>query len=250
MTTEPVPNHPSLPTARALEILSQGVLEREHGMMRWSSNYTFLLTAKHEGQEAMAVYKPRSGERPLWDFPDGTLCQREVAAFTVSEALGWGLVPPTVLREGPRGIGSFQLYIEHDPELNYFSFDPSVKPQLEWLVLFDALINNADRKGGHCLLDLKQRLWAIDHGITFHVQHKLRTVIWDFSGQAIPSALIDDLTALNTTLGIADSPLRCALAPLLSEGEIEACMTRLRRLLRTAKYPSPGPGPNYPWPPV
>jgi uncharacterized repeat protein (TIGR03843 family) len=122
---------------RVLEILEKGTVDAEHGMMRWSSNYTFLISVTHDETSLMSIYKPQRGERPLWDFPDGTLCYREVASFLTSEALGWQIVPPTVLREGPRGLGSVQFYIDHDPDINYFSFDETMIPQLMRLVAFD-----------------------------------------------------------------------------------------------------------------
>ena len=231
-------------------ILERGRIDEEVGLLRWSSNYTFLVTICDADTEFSAVYKPRRGERPLWDFPDGTLCLRERAAWLTSEALDWELVPPTVLREGSRGLGSLQFFVNHDPEQHYFTLDASYAPRLRQLCLFDVVINNADRKGGHCLIDEAGELWAIDHGITFHEQHKLRTVIWDFAGEPIPTPLLDDLTAFEKQLADDASPYRQAIQPLLSAEEIDALEARVRRLLRTRKYPQPGPGQNYPWPPV
>lgn len=233
-----------------LNILAKGDLKTEHGMLRWSSNYAFLVTVTLNSTTAMAVYKPQKGERPLWDFPDGTLCYRETAAFLTSQELGWNLVPPTVLREGPRGIGSLQYYIEHDPEVTYFSLDTSSADQLRYFAAFDYIVNNADRKGGHCLVDSKGHIWGIDHGIAFHSAPKLRTVIWDFAGHPIPDQILLDLERV---CGLLDSPsttYRTALAGLLAEYEITALQSRIRRLLLRREYPQPGPGPNYPWPPV
>lgn len=244
------PNTTPITIQRVLEVLKQGTLQTEHGMMRWSSNYTFLVSVVHDDVQLMAVYKPQKGERPLWDFPDGTLCYREVAAFLTSQELGWELVPPTVLREGSHGVGSMQFYIDHDPEVNYFTFDTEVIPQLMRLATFDCVVNNADRKGGHCLLDSQGHLWGIDHGITFHTSNKLRTVIWDFAGQPIPSALLPDLERLCASLDNVETPYRKELCQLLSEAEIWALHNRVRHLLRSKRYPQPGPGPNYPWPPV
>ena len=235
---------------QVLEILEKGAVDTEHGMMRWSSNYTFLVSVTYEDTSLMSVYKPQKGERPLWDFPDGTLCYREVASYLTSEALGWQIVPPTVLREGPRGLGSVQFYIDHDPEINYFSFDETLIPQLMRLSAFDYIINNADRKGGHCLLDGAGHLWGIDHGITFHTSPKLRTVIWDFAGKPIPDLLLTDLDRLCGQTEDSSNPLRKGLDGLISEREIAAFQSRLRHLLRTKKYPQPGSGPNTPWPPV
>jgi hypothetical protein len=233
-----------------LYVLQHGDVTTEHGIMRWSSNYTFLVSVSHDAITLMGVYKPQRGERPLWDFPDGTLCYREVAAFLTSQELGWQLVPPTVLREGPRGLGSVQFFIEHDPEMNYFSFDEKMIPQLMRMAAFDHLVNNADRKGGHCLVDGQGRLWGIDHGITFNHAPKLRTVIWDFAGQPLPDVLIADIERLCQHTDNREHPYRRALADLISEREIGAFQHRMRHLLRSKKYPQPGAGPNYPWPPV
>ncbi|MDX1991353.1 MAG: SCO1664 family protein [bacterium] len=236
---------------RALEVLTKGKIDTEHGSIRWSSNYTFLVSVTHEDSGVMAIYKPQRGERPLWDFPDGTLCYRERAAFLTSEAVGWQLVPPTVLREdAPRGLGSLQFYIDHDPDYNYFSFDESLLPQLMRLTLFDFLVNNADRKGGHCLVDSQNHLWGIDHGLTFHPAHKLRTVVWNFAGQPVPEALLMDVECLLQKLDDTKGEYRTALCQLISEPEMHALHARIRRLLKTRHYPNPGPGPNYPWPPV
>lgn len=235
---------------RLLEVLALGRVEAQHGVMRWSSNYTFLLSIVYEDVTTLAVYKPQRGERPLWDFPDGTLCYREVAAFRTSHELGWRIVPPTVLREGPHGLGSVQVFIEHDPEQNYFSFDQSLRPQLRRIALFDYLVNNADRKGGHLLLDPTGHLWGIDHGITFNRDHKLRTVIWDFAGEPVADDLLDDVRRLLAIFDEPDSAFRRDLCALLTEGELLAFRRRIEKLLQTQRYPLPGPGPNYPWPPV
>lgn len=244
------PQSTPIPIDRVLDVLKRGTVETEHGLMRWSSNYTFLVSVTHDDDKLLAVYKPRSGERPLWDFPEGTLCQREVATFLTSHELGWQLVPPTTLRDGPRGVGSVQFFIDHDPECNYFSFDETVLPQLMRMVAFDCIVNNADRKGGHCLLDEQGHLWGIDHGITFHSAHKLRTVIWDFAGQSIPESYLDDLDRICGAVSNTDSVFHQSLNDLLSPVEIDSFHGRIRRLLKTRRYPQPGPGPNYPWPPV
>lgn len=234
----------------AYTALQKGEVLDEHGLMRWGSNYTFLVTVKHEEKSFMAIYKPRMGERPLWDFPDGTLCQRETAAYVLSEMLGWHIVPPTVLREGSRGTGSVQVFIDHDPNLHYFTLDETHLPQLQQMAAFDAINNNADRKGGHCLLDEDNRIWAIDHGLTFHPSYKLRTVIWDFAGEKIPAHILNDMTKLCTMLEDDKNPLLKILRDLLRQTEIRAMHTRLNKLLQTGIYPMPGPGPNRPWPAV
>ncbi len=236
---------------RALEILSRGTIQNEHGLLAWGSNYAYLAPVVDGEVTLLAVYKPQRGERPLWDFPDGSLCYREVAAFVVSEILNWQIVPPTVLRSGPYGLGSVQVFIQHDPDMNYFSpFPPACREQLQRIAAFDYIINNADRKGGHCLLDSQGHLWGIDHGVTFHYAPKLRTVIWDFAGQALPEAMLQDLRALCDVLGKASAAAVQALQGLISEREYTAFRARVERLIEAGRFPRPGPGPNYPWPPV
>ncbi len=244
--------NPSVPITmeRLLEVLQKGTIESEYGVMRWSSNYTFLLSITHEDLNTLAVYKPRKGERPLWDFPDGTLCNREVASFLTSRELGWQIVPPTVLRDGPHGIGSVQFYVDHDANTNYFSFTEALRPQLRRIAAFDAIVNNADRKGGHCLVDRQDHVWGIDHGITFNTDHKLRTVIWDFAGEPVPDDLLANLEDLCGKLEDPNSPYSKALCDLIDGAEVRAFKGRVRRLLQQKRFPVPGAGPNYPWPPV
>lgn len=245
------PQREEMTIQKVLDILHKGVFEIEHGLMRWSSNYTFLVSIKHEDAVISAVYKPQKGERRLWDFEPGTLCRREVASFLTSQELGWRLVPPTVLRDGPRGLGSVQAYIDHNPEQNYFTFDENMMQPLQRLAAFDYIVNNADRKGGHCLVDEQGRLWGIDHGITFHEDDKLRTVIWDFAGQPVPDAFLEDISRLCQSLDDLESNFYQRLRKLLSTDEIAACQQRIRWLLESKKYPVPhASGPNYPWPPV
>ncbi len=240
-----------LTSQQVLEVLQKGVVEAEHGMMRWSSNYTFLLSIMHDDLSVLAVYKPQKGERPLWDFPDGMLCNREMASFLTSEALGWQIVPPTVLRQGPHGIGSVQFFVEHDPELNYFEFDEDKIPQMRRICAFDILVNNADRKGGHCLVDGEGHVWGIDHGITFNSSPKLRTVVWDFAGETIEDSVLTDIEHLCEDVDNQKGSYRQALSQLVTEREIHAFQHRIQSLLKTRKFPQPGPGgPNYPWPPV
>ena len=240
-----------LTSQNVLEILQTGEVEAEHGMMRWSSNYTFLLSINHNDTSVMAVYKPQKGERPLWDFPDGMLCKREMASFLTSEQLGWQIVPPTVLRQGPHGLGSVQFFIDHDPEMNYFEFDDDKIPQMKRICVFDILVNNADRKGGHCLVDSQGHVWGIDHGLTFNSSPKLRTVVWDYAGESIADNLLEDIERLCVEVDNSKSAYRQALNDLVTEREIHAFQNRIQTLLKTRKYPQPGPGgPNYPWPPV
>ena len=240
-----------------LQLLQNGAVEIE-GMLPWSSNYTFLVRVCDGPVEVGAVYKPRRGERPLWDFPQGSLCQREQAAFLVSEALGWHIVPPTALRQAQHGLVTVQLYIEHDPARHYFTFEgeAALRPQLQQIALLDILINNADRKAGHVLLQEREepeavgRLWGIDHGICFHSDPKLRTVIWEFGGLPIPDHLKEHLVRLRTHLSDSGHSLTAALNELLTQPEIEALKRRLNRLVDRAVFPQPGPGRHYPWPPV
>lgn len=229
-----------------LELLERGDLVSE-GVLPWSSNYTFLVRVCGANQEIQAVYKPRRGERPLWDFPTGTLCSRERAAFLVCQALGWELVPPTVMRRGPHGIGSLQWFVPHDPQEHYFTFEGQFPDQVQRLALFDVVINNADRKSGHVLLDEQGHLWGIDHGVCFHTDYKLRSVIWEYAGVAISPELMAELAAFQQTLVLSTS-LRAELLTLLNQGEVQAIGERLDRLLHSGKFPEPGPGRHYPWP--
>jgi uncharacterized repeat protein (TIGR03843 family) len=234
-------------TRRIVRLLERGSIEPV-GQVVWGSNYTYLVNVSGEGSTMQAIYKPARGERPLWDFPHGSLVEREAAAFLVSEALGWGLVPPTILRrDGPAGAGSLQLYIEADPEEHYFTLNPDQKDRLRPLVLFDILVNNADRKGGHILLDGEGALWSIDHGVCFHVEPKLRTVVWDFVGEPIPGNLLEDIKSLREQLSVGIT-LEKELSFLLSEQELEAMRQRARALLAEPFFPEPGPGRPYPWP--
>ncbi|MBO9394950.1 SCO1664 family protein [Caldilinea sp.] len=245
------------PVSQVLRVLREGNMQ-SLGLMPWGSNYTFLVqvtdNSKSEPEPAslLAIYKPRRGEVPLWDFPNGTLCLREFAAYLVSEALGWHLVPPTVLRNGPHGFGSVQLFIESDADQHFFNFrdDAACCQQLQRMALFDLITNNADRKSGHCLRDKHGRVWAIDHGITFNADYKLRTVIWDFAGQPIPSEMLEDLRQLRAQVH-AGQPLGDALRKLLTEEEVQAFIRRLEGLIRLRHFPNPNRHDRHiPWPPV
>ncbi|MDQ5852893.1 MAG: SCO1664 family protein [Chloroflexota bacterium] len=235
---------------RVMALLQQGALDLE-GLMPDSSNYTFLARLSDGDLEGFAIYKPRRGERPLWDFPRGTLCQREAAAYLVSEALGWHLIPPTVLRDAePHGFGSVQLFIDADPRAHYFSLQGRFDDEFQRIAAFDILVNNADRKGGHILLGQDDRIWAIDHGITFHVEPKLRTVIWDYAGTPLPAALIEDIAAFCARLDTASDSLSGSLRQLLDQREVDALRRRTERLLRRPQFPHPGGGRSMPWPPI
>lgn len=222
------------------------------GQFLLGSNYTFLVKVHYQGQEYQAVYKPSRGEQPLWDFPENTLAQREVAAYLVSEALGWGLVPYTLLREdGPFGLGSLQQYIAYDPQYHYFNFSAEDKARLRPVALFDLLCNNADRKGSHILIELHtRRLWLIDHGLCFHEEDKLRTVLWDFAGQDIPPDLLADLERLRTLLA-SDRGLLAELGRYLSPNELTALAVRADSLLRRGRFPLPPADRRpFPYPPL
>lgn len=225
-------------TVEAIELLPTG------------SNYVF--AAQLDGGEdgtGIGIYKPCKGEQPLWDYPSGTLHKREVAAYVVSDLLGWGIVPPTVVRDGPHGAGSMQLYMEHDQQLNYFSFRDERVDHLQRLAAFDTIVNNGDRKAGHCLLGIDGRVWGIDHGLTFHDEAKLRTVIWDYAGGPVPEPLLEDLARLRVCLD-HDAASLDHLRALLSRAEIGALRQRLEKLLKQRRYPEPGHRRAVPWPPV
>jgi len=211
-----------------------------------SSNYVYLARLCGPGGEPFAaIYKPLAGESPLWDFPEG-LYRREVAAYQYARLLGWNFIPPTVVREGPEGVGSLQLFVSHDPQAHFFvqRENPELVPQLQRMAVFDALTNNADRKGGHCLVDADGTIWAIDNGLCFHTEPKLRTVIWDFCGQPIPDDLLPDVERIAAS---TDDELG-ALPALLDPDELEAVRKRARRLTRRPVFPEPRSGHPYPWP--
>lgn len=236
-----------VPTAGILNILEHGQLQME-GLVSWGSNYTFLVHMMHETGELDAIYKPGRGERPLWDFARGTLCLRERAAYLTSEALGWSIVPPTVLREGPHGWGSLQFFVDHDPQVHYLTIQGEYIEQCQKIALFDVIINNADRKSGHVLLGDDGRIWAIDHGVSFHDEYKLRSVIWDFAGQSFPVKLKDALVAFQSWLCYGNDPILKELGQLLDTTEMVALEARLRSLIENGIFPQPGPGRHYPWP--
>lgn len=214
------------------------------GRMPWSSNGTYLAEAALDGRVTDSVYKPHRGERPLWDFPSG-LYRREVAAYELSQALGWDLVPLTVLRtEAPLGEGSLQLFVDADFEQHYFTLyeDEQYHDQLRAICAFDLLANNTDRKSGHCLLGRDGHIWAIDNGLSFHQEFKLRTVIWEFGGEPVPAHLLDDVSRL------VEEGLTPPLLALLDPFERDALVTRARALVREGCFPVDRTGRRYPWP--
>ncbi|GGM74123.1 phosphatidylinositol kinase [Longimycelium tulufanense] len=261
--------HPSDPAAPVL--VRHGRLE-VRGRLVDASNATLLCGVSLDGVNAQVVYKPVRGERPLWDFPDGTLAGREVATYLVSEAMGWGLVPPTVLREGPFGPGMVQLWVdtEHEHELvdvvtperapqgwrvvlralDRFG-DPAVlvhadHPALQRMAVLDAVVNNADRKGGHVLHGADGAVYGVDHGICLHADDKLRTVLWGWLGEELPEDAVAVLRRVREHLAGA---LGQALVEHLTRKEVLAVSERVRRLLDAAAFPHPATDrPTIPWP--
>ncbi|MFJ8733115.1 SCO1664 family protein [Streptomyces bauhiniae] len=261
--------------ADAAELLAHGELT-VRGRIRDASNAALFCTVALDGQEATCIYKPVAGERPLWDFPDGTLAGREVAAYEVSEATGWGLIPPTVLRDGPYGEGMCQLWIEvsTDAELLALAEGEEAGPgwkaiglaevgegrtallvhadddRLRRLAVLDAVINNADRKGGHLLPTAAGHLYGIDHGVSFNAENKLRTLLWGWAGEPLTEDARSVLAGLRDTLAEGGA-LAAKLAPLLTPAEIDATRARVDSLLATGRHPEPtGDWPAIPWPPV
>ena len=245
-----MPKQPWPPDQPEVDALLLESAAEDYALLASGSNYVFLVTLRHAAAgSGYAVYKPRRGEAPLWDFPGGTLYMRERAAYLVSEALGWRLIPPTVTREEglEHGIGVLQLFIEHDPAQHFFNLRESRADELKRVALFDWLTNNADRKGGHCIVGVDGRMWCIDQGLTFHAEDKLRTVIWDYQGQPVPPALIADVCRLGEQIE-SDETLRSSLAELLSEGELAALLRRVELIDRARVFPAPPPYRPYPWP--
>lgn len=236
--------------SQVMEALQKGSIDLQ-GQFLSGSNYTFLGDLVYDDLKFQVVYKPVRGEQPLWDFPHGSLARREVAAYLISESLGWNLVPPTLFRkDGPLGPGSLQQYVEHDPNDHYFNFEEKDRQRLRPVVVFDLILNNADRKGGHILRDSDDNLWLIDHGLCFHAEEKLRTVVWDFSGEEIPDDLMDSVSHLIDALKDGEK-LHTELLQYLRPGEIAAMYNRARRLCETGRFPSPPASRrSYPWPPV
>jgi uncharacterized repeat protein (TIGR03843 family) len=257
------------------ELLAEGELT-VRGRLREASNAALYCTLAHEGQEIACIYKPVAGERPLWDFPDGNLARRELAAYEVSEATGWRLVPPTVLRDGPYGEGMVQLWIDATADAELLALVDGEEPEPGWkaigfaevgqgrtallvhadderlrrLAVLDAVINNADRKGGHLLPAADGRLYGIDHGVSFHVENKLRTLLWGWAGEPLTEEAVTVLKGLKESL-TPGAPLAVRLTALISPAEIDATRARVDALLATGTHPEPGGDwPAIPWPPV
>ena len=237
----------NLPEDEALPLLRSGEIIGGH-RMPWGSNYTFLVWIDAgPARYLRAIYKPRDGERPLWDFDPGSLYKREHAAFLLSRMLGWPSVPLTLVREGPYGVGSVQLYVESDPEVTYFDLVADATVDLERFAVFDLLANNADRKAGHCLLGPDGRIWSIDHGLTFHVSFKVRSVMIELWGRPIPDPLLNDLEALLVRLEDRDTEAS-EFADLISDRELKALYSRIRAILKEPALPELDPYRNVPWP--
>ena len=211
--------------------------------MPYSSNATFLVSITDQEETVKAIYKPMRGEKPLWDFEPG-LHLREVAAYRLAEAMGMHFVPPTILRDGPHGEGSVQLLIEANPDEHYFAIfeeRQELHDQFRAMCAFDIVANNTDRKSGHVLVDKNERVWGIDHGLCFAQDFKIRTVIWEFGGEAIAESLLEKIKPLTQTV-----PLE--VATLLNEQEFVAITERAKWLLDGAKFPVDPSGRHYPWP--
>ncbi len=236
----------TLDVTEALELLRTGTLEVE-GRLVDASNTTLYCSLSRDGLTTACVYKPVRGERPLWDFPDGTLAAREAAAYLVSTALGWNVVPPTVLRDGPFGEGMVQLWIDGDETVDLGRLVRADRPALRRMAVFDAVVNNADRKGGHLIPMPGGHVYGVDHGVSFHQQDKLRTVLWNWAGEPLPDDAVDALSELRALL---EGALDAALAALLTRREVTAVRRRVDRLLSSRCYPEPsGDWPPVPWPP-
>jgi hypothetical protein len=244
-----LPGQPDLEPDEARQLLEHGELDVQ-GRLVDASNATLFCVVTLDGVSAMCVHKPVAGERPLWDFPEGTLAGREVATYVVSEATGWDLVPPTVMREGPYGPGMCQLWVDVDERVDLGLLVRSEHPDLRRMVVLDAVVNNADRKGGHLLPRADGRVQGVDHGVTFSNEDKLRTVLWGWRGEALRDEAVDVLAELEPALDAASGGwLGQTLAPLVTRREITRTRFRVRRLLRDGVYPHPrGEWPPVPWP--
>jgi|SRR5919106_1978906 hypothetical protein len=229
----------------SLDLLVHGEI-RPLGLLAGATNYTFLVEVFDGEHSIQAVYKPRRGEQPLWDFPEGTLHLREVAAYRLADALGWPSIPATVLREGPAGPGAVQAFVDADPGEHFFSLRSHRLDQFRPVAAFDVVANNADRKSGHCLLGRDGTIWSIDHGLCFGTHAPLRSVIWEFAGQALSPALVEDVKRVAGEL--RSGPLREEMSRLLTEEEVDATAQRADSLAADGVFPHPGAGRAHPWP--
>ncbi len=232
-------------TDAKLTTLRDGAL-RVTGRLVDASNATLYAVSELDGHEMVCIYKPQAGERPLWDFPDGCLAHREFAAYLVSEHLGFDVVPLTVLRDGPYGQGMAQEWITIDESIDLAQFFSTDHPGLRSMSLFDAIINNTDRKIGHLLPIDMENVYGCDHGVTLHVEDKLRTVLWQWSGDSFTN---EEIAILEKALKGLQGDLRTQLQPLLTKDEIDATAARVARLLNEGCFPAPNPNwPAVPWP--
>ena len=238
----PFRDRPEIASDDALIVLQSSQIEII-GRMAWSSNSTYLVNVLNGETDLQGIYNPSNGERPLWDFPSG-LYRREIASFLVAQLIGWDIVPPPVKTDGPFGVGSLQLFIPCDFEEHYFHIlgDPRNHEALQRICLFDFVANSTDRKGGHCLRENNGKIWGIDNGLTFHVDFKLRTVIWDWAGLEIPELLTADLEKF------VDCEVGDDLLEFLSIQELEAMFSRAKVLLKSGHFPEDPTGTRFPWP--
>jgi hypothetical protein len=233
-----------LPEDDALDLLHNAEFSASR-LIPWGSNYSFAVALDDaDGHSQLAIYKPRAGEAPLYDFPEGTLYLRELAAYLFSQWAQWDLVPPTVVRDGPHGIGSVQLYVQPEGDRHdRHDFWSSRDPAIERMVLFDHIVNNADRKISHCLRDATGKVWGIDHGLTFNREPKLRTVLWQFVGEPISPLLRRELANLRDR----SEELRDTLADVIDRREIEALVERISKFANQGCYPALNPRRNVPY---
>lgn len=229
------------------QLLRHGEITKAE-LIPWGSNYTFCVSLVFEGQEGLGVYKPRRGERPLWDFPSGTLYRREVAAFITSQAIGWPFIPPTLIRGGPHGVGSIQLYVESEPLRSIRDLQRAEDLDLARIAVFDFVTNNADRKAGHILRDAEGRLWGIDQGLCFNTDPKVRTVLLHFCGQPVPPTILEELRSFRHDVARCDGLTR-AMCALLERDEVDAFVRRVDWILERRVYPTLNPHRSVPWPP-
>jgi uncharacterized repeat protein (TIGR03843 family) len=234
----------TLPEDDALDLLSNAEFSAAR-LIPWGSNYSFAVALEmDDGRTQLAIYKPRAGEAPLYDFPEGTLYRRELAAYLFSRWAGWNLVPPTVIRDGPHGVGSVQLYVQPNAERqDQHDFWSSRDPDIERMVLFDHIVNNADRKISHCLRDTNGKVWGIDHGLTFNREPKLRTVLWQFVGEPISAPLRQELANLEGRV----EELYDTLGDVIDRREIDALVGRISRFTNYGCYPALNPRRNVPY---
>ena len=232
-----------------LELLTTGSMN-VLGFVPWSSNRALLVEMQDGKRECVAIYKPNRLERPLWDFPFGSLSKRECASYLASTILGWPNIPPTVLRDGPQGEGAVQIYVDVIEDENFFTLRDRFGDEMKRMCVFDAIANNTDRKGGHVLLGKDNQIWSIDHGVTFHEYYKLRTVIWDYVGEEIPPEILSDVRRLRNCFE-HDGDFGSNIENLLSRREMNAFSARIDKLLEERVFPEPPEDwPHVPWPPI